>query len=61
MEVVMSEIRYGKPNLNNLPHKLGKAIFEEILNSKPVDRKKQQDKVEELKKKMIEARKRENW
>ena len=57
----MSEIRYGKPNMNNLPYELGKEIFEEILNSKPVDKEARHRKVEEFKKKAIEAREKEDW
>ena len=29
-------VSYGKPSLTNLPPELGKRIFEQILNSKPV-------------------------
>ena len=38
VHIKMSEKRYGKPNMNNLPYELGKEIFEEILNSPKVDR-----------------------
>ena len=47
----MSTIRYGKPNMNNLPYELGKSIFEEILNSKPVDR-------DAIKKEVVETKQR---
>ncbi|MBQ6334274.1 MAG: hypothetical protein IJI46_04315 [Erysipelotrichaceae bacterium] len=57
----MSEIRYGKPNMNNLPYELGKSIFEEILNSKPVDREQFDKEVNELKKQMIAAREIEDY
>ena len=55
----MSDIRYGKPNMNNLPYELGKSIFEEILNSPKVDRKNRKKESLELEKQMIEARKKE--
>ena len=47
--------------MNNLPYELGKEIFEEILNSKPVDKEARHRKVEEFKKKAIEAREKEDW
>lgn len=55
----MSDIRYGKPNINNLPYELGKSIFEEILNSPKVDRENRKKESLELEKQMIEARKKE--
>lgn len=55
----MSDIRYGKPNMNNLPYELGKSIFEEILNSPKVDRENRKKESLELEKQMIEARKKE--
>ena len=30
----MSEIRYGKPSMTNLPYELGKSIFDEIMNKR---------------------------
>jgi hypothetical protein len=30
-------IRYGKPCMTNLPPRLGRQIFREILSAKPVD------------------------
>ncbi len=56
----MSEIRYGKPSMNNLPYELGKSIFEEIMNSKPVDKEQFDKEVMEMKKQMIAARERED-
>ena len=47
--------------MNNLPYELGKSIFEEILNSKPVDREQFDKEVNELKKQMIAAREREDY
>ncbi|MBR5341367.1 MAG: hypothetical protein IK151_05525 [Erysipelotrichaceae bacterium] len=57
----MSEIRYGKPNMNNLPYELGKAIFEEIRNSPRVDREAIRKEVEEFKKRVIEERRRKGY
>ena len=53
----MSEIRYGKPSMTNLPYELGKSIFDEIMNSKPVDRQAMRREADELEKQIIEARK----
>lgn len=41
----MSDIRYGKPNMNNLPYELCKSIFEEILNSPKVDRENRKKRI----------------
>lgn len=57
----MSEIRYGKPSMNNLPYELGKAIFQQIINSPKIDREKRKKEALELEKKMIEARKKEEY
>ena len=53
----MSDIRYGKPSMTNLPYELGKSIFDEIMNSKPVDRQAMRREADELEKQIIEARK----
>ena len=55
----MSNIRYGKPNMNNLPYELGKSIFEEMDKSPKVDRQKRKEEALELQKKMMEARRKE--
>ena len=52
----MSEIRYGKPNMNNLPYELGKAIFEEMDNSPKVDREALRKEADELERYIIETR-----
>ena len=54
----MSEIRYGKPSMNDLPYELGKSIFDEILNSKPVDREAIDKECAEIKKEIFAARER---
>ena len=46
--------------MNNLPYELGKSIFEEIMNSKPVDKEQFDKEVMEMKKQMIAARERED-
>ena len=56
----MNELRYRKPSMTNLPYELGKSIFEEILNSKPVDREKTDREVEEFMRKMIAEREKED-
>lgn len=55
----MSEKRYGKPNMNNLPYELGKAIFEEMDNSIPVDQEKMEKEVRCLEERMLEGRNKE--
>ena len=55
----MSNIRYGKPNMNNLPYELGKSIFEEMDNSPKVDRQERKKEALELQKKMMDARRKE--
>ena len=40
----MSNIRYGKPNMNNLPYELGKSIFEEMDNPPKADRQERKKK-----------------
>ncbi len=37
MEMKQKTIRYGKPCMTNLPPKLGRMIFNEILNAPPFD------------------------
>ena len=57
----MSDIRYGKPNMNNLPYELGKSIFEEMDNSPKIDREARRKEALELEKKMYEARRKEEY
>lgn len=47
-------IRYGKPNMTNLPPELGRAIFEQMLNTPPSDLKKMKEEADMLEKKMKE-------
>ena len=37
MTVQSNNIRYGKPCMTNLPPRLGRQIFTEILTAKPFD------------------------
>lgn len=37
MKPTTKPIRYGKPCMTNLPPKLGRQIFREILSSEPFD------------------------
>ena len=55
----MSDIRYGKPNMNNLPYELGKAIFKEMDNAPKTDHDALNKRAELLEKKIIEDRQRE--
>ena len=56
----MRHPKYGRPNMNNLPYELGKAIFEEIMNSPKIDREERRKKALEMERQIIEARQREN-
>ena len=53
-------IRYGKPNMTNLPTDLGKAIFKRILSTPVPDRNKMKAESAELLKEMIRERDRED-
>lgn len=53
-------VRYGKPNMTNLPSELGIAIFTQILNSPKPDREKMRAESKALEKKMLEARLKED-
>ena len=57
----MGKIRYGKPSMTGLPYELGRSIFEEILNSKPVDQELVEKRCQEIEKRIIESRKREEY
>ncbi|MBQ6492527.1 MAG: hypothetical protein IJI92_01475 [Erysipelotrichaceae bacterium] len=57
----MSEIRYGKPSMTNLPYELGKSIFEEMDNSPRVDREAIRKEAEAFEKKVIEERKKNGY
>ena len=52
----MSNIRYGKPNMNNLPRDLWISIVNDMENSKPVDREAIRKEVEETKQRIYKAR-----
>ena len=52
----MSNIRYGKPNMNNLPRDLWISIINDMENSKPVDREAIRKEVEETKQRIYKAR-----
>ena len=52
--------RYTKPSMTNLPADLGQEIFNQILNSPTPDRKKMKEESDELLKKMIQERDKED-
>ena len=52
--------RYGKPNMANLPPKLGKGIITQILNTPAPDRDKLHERARSLEKEMIKIREKEN-
>ena len=55
----MSNIRYGKPNMNNLPRDLWISIINDMENSKPVDHEKIEKECRELEEQIMAARKKE--
>ena len=56
----MRHPKYGRPNMNNLPYELGKAIFEEMDKAPKTDWEKRRKEALELQERMIEARNKEN-
>ena len=52
--------RYAKPNMANLPSKLGRAIFQQILNTPKPDDAKLDEEARRLKREMIKVRDRED-
>ena len=57
----MSNTRYVKPNLNNLPYELGKSIFEEMDNSPKINRQERRKEALELQKKMMDVRRKKEY
>ena len=53
-------VRYGKPNMTNLPSELGVAIFTQILNTPKPDREKRRAESKAMERKMLEARLKED-
>ena len=53
-------VRYGKPNMTNLPSDLGIAIFTQILNTPKPDREKRRAESKAMERKMLEARLKED-
>ena len=49
----MNTIRYGKPCMTNLPPELGRAIFNQILNTPKPDYEAMEKKARALEKEMI--------
>ncbi len=56
---VIDSRRYGKPCMTNLPSNLGKAIFQHILNTPPVDDEKMKAESARLVAEMLKVRKAE--
>lgn len=52
----MSEIRYGKPSMTNLPYELGKSILEEMLNAPKLDWEAMKKKADEMEARMYDSR-----
>lgn len=48
--------RYAKPNMANLPPKLGKAIFQQILSTPKPDDAKLDEEARRLEREMIKVR-----
>ncbi len=53
-------IRYGKPNMANLPADLGAQIIEQILSTPRPDYEKMREEAVQLEREMIKARKLKN-
>ena len=56
VHIKMSNIRYGKPNMNNLPRDLWISIINDMENSKPVDREAIKKEVAETKERIYAER-----
>jgi hypothetical protein len=56
----MNTIRYGKPCMTNLPPELGRAIFNQILNSPKPDYDAMEKKARALEGEMLKVREQEN-
>ena len=56
----MNTIRYGKPCMTNLPLELGRAIFNQILNSPKPDFDAMEKKARALEGEMLKVREQEN-
>jgi len=54
------EIRYWKPCMTNLPHDLGKEIFEAIRSAPAPDHAKMREESERIVREMLKEREREN-
>ena len=63
-EVFCMAVIYGKPSMTDLPPQLGKRIFEQIRNSKPMSDEERADRskaaLERLKKARAEAKAKKN-
>jgi hypothetical protein len=56
----MNTIRYGKPCMTNLPPELGRAIFNQILNTPKPDFDAMEKKARALEGEMLKVREQEN-
>jgi hypothetical protein len=56
----MNTIRYGKPCMTNLPPELGRAIFNQILNTPKPDFYAMEKKARALEGEMLKVREQEN-
>ena len=52
--------RFGKPNMANLPPKLGKAIISQILNTPAPNRDTMHERSRNLEKEMVKIKEKEN-
>ncbi len=52
--------RYAKPNMADLPPVLGRAIFEQILNTQKPDDEQLSEEARRLEKEMVKVRDRED-
>ena len=56
----MTNKKYGKPDMTNLPPKLGRAIFDQILSTPKPDEEKINEEAKKVEAEMIKIREREN-
>ena len=55
---MVDTLRYGKPNMANLPPELGRAIIRQIMGTPAPDRKKRKEEADRLEQMMAEELKR---
>ena len=57
--IEINGVRYGRPNLMNMPEDLGRAIFKQMLETPPVDDEAMQAESDRFMKEFLKMRKQE--